>query len=91
MVFLLVYVDDIILASPSSTAVSQAKLLLQNSFKLKDLGHLKHFLDLEIAYSKQGIFLSERTYCLSLLEDIGFLDYIPTNLPMEEKFKAYLH
>ena len=82
LVILLVYVDDIILASPSSTKLSQVQQLLQTLFKLKVLGDLKFFLGLELARSPQGICLSQRKYALSILEETGFLDCRPIALPM---------
>lgn len=55
---LLVYVDDIIIASSSQQAIDALKAQLQSHFKLKDLGSLHYFLGLEIARSNFGIFLS---------------------------------
>jgi hypothetical protein len=46
---LLVYVDDIVLASNDSSAISDITNLFNAQFKLKDLGVLKFFLGLEIA------------------------------------------
>jgi hypothetical protein len=43
---LLVYVDDIIVASDNSAEVSKFIQLLNDRFKLKDLGQLKYFLGL---------------------------------------------
>ena len=45
---LLVYVDDIIITGPNISTISFLKEFLHNQFKLKDLGQLKYFLDLEI-------------------------------------------
>ena len=76
LVVLLVYVaymDNIILASLTIFALIAIKSALQSLFKLKDLGSLKYFLGLEIAKSSFGIFLSQRKYTLSLLDDTGFL------------------
>ena len=42
-------------------------------------------MELEIAKSPTGILLSEHKYTLSLLEDVGFIDYKPKLLPMESK------
>ena len=48
---LLVYVDDILIASDNPKSVAELKILLDQQFKLKDLGDLKFFLGLEIARS----------------------------------------
>lgn len=61
---LLVYVDDIIIASPNRGLISKTTLNLQAKFKLKDLGDLKYFLGLEHAQSSQGIHLSQRNYTI---------------------------
>ncbi|XP_068645225.1 uncharacterized mitochondrial protein AtMg00810-like [Aristolochia californica] len=84
-VALLVYVDDIILTGPSSSAIVELNQFLHTQFKLKDLGCLKHFLGLEIAQSKAGIVLSQHHYTLQLLEDSGYLACKPTSVPMDPK------
>ena len=55
---LLVYVDDIIIASNSEKVVHDLKFSLDARFKLKDLGTLRFFLGLEIARTNKGISLS---------------------------------
>ena len=74
MVFLLVYVDDIIISGLDKEQIARAQQKLESLFKFKILGELKYFLGLEIARSSKGISLSQRKYALSLLEDTGFLD-----------------
>ena len=54
---LLVYVDDIFIASNDVKAVEDLKLFLDQKFKLKDLGSLKYFLGLEVARLEKGITL----------------------------------
>ena len=54
---ILVYVDDVLVASDNKDEIAQFKLLLDQKFKLKDLGDLKYFLGLEVARSDQGIAL----------------------------------
>ena len=56
-VVVLVYVNDITVASPNVSIASTVKASLSSKFKLKDLGHLKFFLGLEVACSKIGIML----------------------------------
>lgn len=52
---LLVYVDDIIIAGPSTTLIQELKYALQCQFKLKDLIDFKYFNGLEIARSSQDM------------------------------------
>ena len=54
-IVLLVYVDDILIASNNKHAVDELKVLLDQQFKLKDLGDLKFFLGLEVARNADGI------------------------------------
>ena len=86
-VALLVYVDDIIITGPSQLALDSLKTLLHSQFKLKDLGSLKYFLGLEIAWSTTGIVFTQRHYTLQLLEDTGFLACKPTSVPMDPKLR----
>ena len=84
LVVLLVYVDDIILAGSDLTALNAVKSVLKSLFKLKDL---KYFLGLEIAKSSSGIFLSQRKYTLSLLDETDFLASKLAGLPMDPNLK----
>ncbi|CAE5963143.1 unnamed protein product [Arabidopsis arenosa] len=86
---LLVYVDDIVIASNNDDAVSQLKATLAAAFKLKDLGQVKYFLGLEIARNKDGISLCQRKYTLDLLESVGFLGCKPVATPMD--YTVHLH
>lgn len=81
------YVDDIIVASPSPARIAQIQSQLEQLFKLKVLGKLRYFLGLEIARAADGISLSQRKYTLSLLQDTGFMDCKPASLPMDPNLK----
>ena len=52
---LLVYVDDIIVASNDEQYVKDLKEFFNSQFKLKDLGNLRYFLGDEVARSNKGI------------------------------------
>ncbi|KAL4310349.1 hypothetical protein GQ457_01G030280 [Hibiscus cannabinus] len=79
---LVVYVDDIVLVSPSVTAITAIKHFLHETFKIKDLGDLKYFLGFEVARSSKGINLCQRKYTLELLQEFGFLECKPATTPM---------
>jgi hypothetical protein len=84
---LLVYVDDVAIASNDPKAVSDFIVLLNDKFKLKDLGPLKYFLGLEIARSTEGISVCQRKYALEILEDSGLLASKPVSFPIEQNLK----
>lgn len=82
---LLVYVDDIILTGSNITQISAVKQFLATKFKLKDLGHLNYFLGIEIARSKEGIYIHQRKYALNLITSAGLLAAKPSIIPMDSK------
>ena len=87
---MLVYVDDILIASNDVDVVSAFKPFLDNKFKLKDLGTLKFFLGLEVARTTKGISLCQRKFTLELLSDTRLLVLLackPSNVPMDQSLK----
>ncbi|XP_029127784.1 uncharacterized protein LOC114916044 [Cajanus cajan] len=86
---ILVYVDDIVIASPNLATITSVKDMLHQYFKLKDLGDLKFFLSLELSKSKSRIFMCQRHYTFSILEDCGMLACKPSIVPMEASLKLH--
>ncbi|KAF5477792.1 hypothetical protein F2P56_004406 [Juglans regia] len=71
---LLIYVDDVIVASTNVELISVVRNFLHKSFTIRDLGELKYILGIEVARSAKGIVLCQRKYALDILQDSGFLD-----------------
>ncbi|KAK2399633.1 putative mitochondrial protein [Trifolium repens] len=86
---LLIYVDDIILSGTCLEEIQRIKSILDSSFKIKDLGTVKYFLGLEVAHSKEGISISQRKYCLDLLNDSGLLGSKPASTPLDPSVKLH--
>jgi len=63
------------------------KHILQSNFRIKDLGELKYFLGLEVSRSDDGIFVSQRKYCLKLLSDSGLLGCKSSSTPMHNSLR----
>ena len=64
---LIVYVDDMEVTGNDLDERKALQSYLSSEFEMKDLGHLKYFLGIEVSRSDKGIFLSQRKYALDLL------------------------
>ena len=71
--YLLVYVDDIILISSSDVVADRLVAALSGDFAVKDLGALHFFLGLEVSRSSAGVTLTQKKYALDLLRRAGML------------------
>jgi hypothetical protein len=60
MVYLLLYVDDIILTASSSELLRRTIAALQWEFVVKDLGPLHHFLGIAVEHRPDGLSLHQR-------------------------------
>jgi len=87
----LIYVDDVIIASNDLAEIATVKQFLRASFPIKDLGELKYFLGIEVARSVEGIVLCQRKYVLDVLADSGFSGAKPVSFPMESTLKLTAH
>jgi hypothetical protein len=58
MIYLVVYVDDIVITGDDEDGIKQLKKHLFTHFQTKDLGRLRYFLGIEVAQSKSGIAIS---------------------------------
>lgn len=65
---MLVYVDDLIITRDCKEKILQTKENLSVRFQMKELGQVKHFLDLEVDRTEEGIFLHQEKYFRDLLK-----------------------
>jgi hypothetical protein len=67
-IFVLIYVDDIIIISSHRGAISKLIQDLHSSFALKDLGPLNFYLGVEASWKSDGLHLSQQRYILDILK-----------------------
>ncbi|XP_023742905.1 uncharacterized mitochondrial protein AtMg00810-like [Lactuca sativa] len=84
---LTVYVDDMIITRDDKEEITRLQKELAIEFEMKNLGGLKYFLGIEVARSKQSIFLSQQKYILDLLLEVGVLDCKTTDTPIVQNHK----
>jgi hypothetical protein len=66
-IYLLIYVDGIIIRASDPAAITELLQLLSVDFVAKDLGDLHYFLGVEVLKVESGL-LSQRRYILDLLK-----------------------
>src|SRR5882757_8099098 len=84
-IILPVFVDDMTFASKSAAAIDQTIKDLSQHFKLRDLGPTTQLLGIKIDRdrSKHSIRISQKQYCLDILEHFGMADCKPISTPMQ--------
>lgn len=80
--YLLVYVDEIIIMCPSSSALQTFITTLANRFSLKDLGELSYFLGVVVQPHPNGLFLCQKKYIHDLLDRAKMTDANSVPTPM---------
>jgi histone deacetylase 1/2 len=90
-IFMLIYVDDIIVASSSPAATAALLKDLSHKFALKDLGDLHYFLGVEVTRVAEGLVLNQAKYAQDLLARVGMVNCqgMPTPLSSSEKISAH--
>jgi len=81
VVYLLLYVDDIIVTGNSLPFIDHLVSRLATIFDLKNLGPLAYFLGLQIEYTSQGLFVRQSKYALDLLTKFNMLNCKPCVTP----------
>ncbi|PNX66393.1 chromodomain-helicase-DNA-binding protein 1-like, partial [Trifolium pratense] len=88
VLYLLVYVDDIILTGSSRDLILHIISQLNHRFSLKHLGDLYYFLGIEVKKLSTGsLVLSQSKYIRDLLTKTKMLDAAPVNTPMQSSCK----
>jgi histone deacetylase 1/2 len=88
--FVLIYVDDIIVTGSSSEAITALLSDLKNDFALKDLGDLHYFLGIEVMKQKEDrLLLTQQKYTENLLQNAGMSNCKPAATPLSTSEKIF--
>jgi hypothetical protein len=92
-VYLLLYVDDILITSQDLTRVEEVKALLASKFAVKDLGEARHFLGMQITFVRgsdgtlQSVKLSNEKLVTDILESFDMSSCRPKATPLDTSLK----
>ena len=83
-IYVLIYVDDIIITGSSKREVTTLISQLRECFALKDLGPIHYLLGIEVTRSQNGdLLLSQSKYITDLLRRTNMLSANPLPTPMQ--------
>lgn len=85
VVIIALYVDDLLIASPSMETMDRVKAELSSRFRMKDLKEARMVLGFEIHRdrAKQLLYLTQSAYTEKVLERFGMHQSKPVDTPME--------
>ncbi|GKE54392.1 retrotransposon protein, putative, ty1-copia subclass, partial [Tanacetum coccineum] len=88
-IYLLLYVDDMLIATKDKAQIEKLKGQLSNEFDMKDLGATKKILGMEIIRERQSgkLYLSQQGYVEKVLRSFNMHNAKPVNTPLAAHFK----
>lgn len=81
--YLLLYVDDFLLACTDNRILLELKSRFMREFKMRDLGEMSYFLGIKITRCESGIFLSQENYLRKVLAKHKMDLCAPVKTPLE--------
>jgi transposase InsO family protein len=89
VVFIALYVDDLLLISNSVSALTKLKADLTRLFSMKDLGDAEYVLGIQIERNRTSrtLSISQGEYIRNVLERFGMADCKPVATPLETSSK----
>ncbi|KAJ0615408.1 putative RNA-directed DNA polymerase [Helianthus annuus] len=83
LLYMLVYVDDIILTGNNPRLINHIIQQLSTKFAIQDMGQLSYFLGIEVVPKGKDLILSRKKYISDLIHKAGLSQSKPVNSPME--------
>ena len=90
-IYVLIYVDDIIITSSLFAAIDQLLSSFQADFAVKDLGSLKFFLGVKVIPTTTGVLLSQKRYIKDILTKTKMLEAKPITTPIASSTSLSAH
>jgi transposase len=83
-IFIITYVDDFLIIRPTLKEINHIKSEIGKVFEIKDLGPVSYFLGIQVFRDRknQTIYINQSNYITRLLENNGFIDIKPSDIPL---------
>ncbi|KAK1568674.1 hypothetical protein Q3G72_027410 [Acer saccharum] len=87
ILYLLVYMDDILIFGNNSTLIQHIIAKLNNKFALKTLGSVSYFLGFEAYMDSTSLFLTQAKYTVDLLKRMSMFESNASDTPLSASSK----
>ena len=88
MTVIFIWVDDLIIAASDALLMCDTKSMLKETFKMKDLGKLSHFLGIDFAQRNNFVKMNQKRYLCKVLERFQMYDCKPRATPSDQKLEC---
>ncbi|KAI0528923.1 hypothetical protein KFK09_001467 [Dendrobium nobile] len=86
IVYIFIYVDDILITDNNSSFISSLITNLHNKFQIRNLGPLSRFLGIDFTRTSTGFHLTQNSYIQELLNIASMTNCKPIQTPLPNKF-----
>lgn len=83
LLFIIVYVDDILIFSKSSKKIDVFYESMRKSFCINDMAEINYCLGIHFSRNQSGIKMSQETYIANILERFGMSNSKPVSTPLD--------
>ena len=87
VVFLVVYVDDLLMKGNNKIYIASIKKYLKKGFEMNNIRHLHHYIGIEVTQHLKYIFISQKKCVGELLRKFCMTECKPLSNPKEQKLK----
>lgn len=82
--YLLIYIDDIIVAAKSSQIIMEIKNRIAEKFDIQGLGNIKYYLGIKVVKDDNSVYyFCQSNYIKRVIDEFGMTDAKILNVPME--------
>lgn len=86
-VIIIIWVDDLIITASDEGKLKRVKRMLEEQFKMKDLGQLKYFLGIDFDFSDGCVKMSQEKYTNKILQRFNMSECRIRETPCEQKLE----
>jgi hypothetical protein len=87
IMFIYLYVDDILFTRDNHTMIQDFKQSMMKEFEMTDLGLIAYFMGLEVKQCSDEIFILQVKYAIKVLKKFAMEDCCPVDNPVEYRTK----